>query len=213
MQTNIKLIFKPSKKAERELLCNDLVNQLSKTSSMDEYCKLFKEGFKKGEMSIVISDTSKLGFTQLYDKLFDFNTNVPQRDEKLKVLLLGVDKEGVAVYNGGNAIKTNLNIFEEAFTKLGQEKVWEEIKEFYKKKYLHSYRELANRHGHHNEKPSYWAFGYKTLGDMIVKVNEKEWEEYKKTHKDCCGVSTYKPEEKKEKKKDKKKREISKKKD
>ena len=56
------------------------------------------------------------------------------------------------------------------------------------KKRRHVYRELENRQGHSNDKPSYWALGYKSIEEMFNTISKVEIEEYKKVHSQCCGL-------------------------
>jgi len=67
--------------------------------------------------------------------------------------------------------------------------MWQEIVAYYKKHRKHKYRDYKeNRHGHSNEKPSFWALGYQTLEIMVDNITEEEWKEYKEIHYDCCGI-------------------------
>lgn len=53
---------------------------------------------------------------------------------------------------------------------------------------MYSEPELANRHSHCNEKPSFWAYGYTTVGKYFADINTQEQEEYMKIHTNCCGI-------------------------
>ena len=66
------------------------------------------------------------------------------------------------------------------------------------------YRELPNRQGHSNEKPSYFAFGFGTLSSYFKECNKEKIEQYKKIHYNCCGVNNEESKIKKEKKEDRK---------
>jgi hypothetical protein len=52
----------------------------------------------------------------------------------------------------------------------------------------HVYREFPNKNGHGNDKPSYWAMGYYSLGDYRASVTKKAFLKYCKDHFNCCGV-------------------------
>jgi len=49
----------------------------------------------------------------------------------------------------------------------------------------HRYRttETKNRHGHGNDKPSFWALGYETIDDYAAAVSLDEWLSYAEKHK------------------------------
>lgn len=44
-----------------------------------------------------------------------------------------------------------------------------------------------NRHGHGNNKPSYWALRFKSIDEMKATVTPEVWQEYCNTHINCCG--------------------------
>jgi hypothetical protein len=46
---------------------------------------------------------------------------------------------------------------------------------------------IANRHGHSNDLPSYWALGFTTVEEMMAKVSREAADEYKEKHRNCCG--------------------------
>ena len=68
--------------------------------------------------------------------------------------------------------------------------LFESLAREFKERRRHHYREgsKANRHGHSNEKPSYWALGYKNLDEMRDGVCDEEWREYLRLHRTCCGL-------------------------
>ena len=77
---------------------------------------------------------------------------------------------------------------------------------------VHIYRDLPNRQGHSNEKPSYWACGFDTLSAYFKASDESQIQQYKTLHYNCCGVNNELNETKKEKKEERKnkKREFKK---
>ena len=54
------------------------------------------------------------------------------------------------------------------------------------KKAKHIYRDMANRTGHSNDNPSYWAYGYMTIDDMRTDDPEL-YLKYIQIHTRCCG--------------------------
>jgi hypothetical protein len=192
-------------KVEKQMVVDELVKAHLECKTTEEFIKLFKEGITRGNCSAIITDSSKIGYIPLKESLLDLTKEVPIRAEKLCILLLGTDSKDNIVWNNGNAIRVDLTAFEICFAEMGKEHWFEGIKEIYKKKKLHVYRDLPNRHGHDNDKPSYWAFGYAELKNLYETVSEEEWKQYCSIHNDCCGVKTFvwDYEQKKEKQKQK----------
>ena len=63
------------------------------------------------------------------------------------------------------------------------------VNEIYKEScYVYRGRK-PNRHGHGNDKPSFWAMGYQTLQEMIDNITDDEWTAYRKIHNNCCGTN------------------------
>jgi hypothetical protein len=198
-------------KIEKQMVVDELVKAHLECKTTEEFIQLFKEGITRGSHSLVISDSSKIGFMPLKEGLLDMNREVNLRPDKLCILLLGTDSKDNIIWNNGNAIRCDLGPFEDCFAAMDKSHWFEGIKEIYKKKKVHIYRDLANRHGHCNDKPSYWAFGYGTLNDLHKTVSLEEWEEYCKVHHNCCGVATYWAEEQSKIEKDKAKKDQIKK--
>ena len=184
-------------KREHQTLSTELVEAMVTTTSPPEFIRLFKEGMTKNTTMEVISDTYKLGYVELRDRLFDPSENVPKRQQKLWILVLGTAAQNETVWNHGNVLRMNMKDLEQKFKNVGAEEIWGKIKDIYIQRNLHIYRaspdgnDMPNRHSHCNGKPSYWAHGYKTLEDYIENVSVEEWEEYKQVHKECCGVIRY----------------------
>jgi len=191
-------------KQEKDVIVKDLVLKMLRVDSLPEFIKLFKEGISKGKAKAVIADSSKLGFFQLKQGLVTNNCLVNEegkedkdlpkekvalRFKKLEIILLGIDLENPkdVIWNGGNIVRKIVEEVKKAY--LAEGISWDAIQEYMKSAKVHVYRELPNRHSHCNEKPSYWAFGFDTLSHYHVSVSAEEWEEYKKTHSKCCGVS------------------------
>ena len=181
-------------KREHQKLSEILVEKMITADQMKDFVDLFKNGLTKNTTVEVISDTYKLGYTELRDRLFDNNENVPHRKEKLWILVLGTGPQGQPIWNNGNVLRMNMKELESKFEGVDSTELWIKIKDIYIQRNLHIYRaspdgnDMPNRHSHCNGKPSYWAYGYKTLEDYITNITTAEWDEYKETHKDCCGV-------------------------
>ena len=48
-------------------------------------------------------------------------------------------------------------------------------------------RKRRNRHSHSDEKPSFFALGFKSMKLFKQKVTEDEWRSYLGRHRQCCG--------------------------
>ncbi|AYV76280.1 MAG: hypothetical protein Terrestrivirus5_102 [Terrestrivirus sp.] len=179
------------RKQEIEKMKNMLVNKLLETDSLDEFVQLIKNGMTKNKTSHSIVNSSSYGCYELQSGLFDLSGNVPLRTKKIQILILGNDLNGSYVWNNGNVLHVNANELSNLFNELGENQVWNEIYEEYKTRNIHIYRGVENRHGHSNDKPSFWAMGYSSLEDMVRGISSSEWNTYKQNHHNCCGVKTF----------------------
>lgn len=176
-------------KSEHKELSKMYIDMLVSTKSIDEFKTLLKEGLTINKTTEIISDTYKLGYTELKDRLFSSQYVVQNRREKLYIFILGIDKSGNVVWNNGNNLPFSMIEISKTLHTLGMDDLWDEMKDLFAQKLLHIYRLYGpNRHSHCNEKPSYWAKGFKTLEEFICNSSEDEWNEYRKIHVDCCGV-------------------------
>lgn len=183
-------------KQESVILTKSMVDLMVETDIIEVYETLFKSGMTRNTTHVQISDSWKPGFSDLKEKLFDPMVQCPLRDEKLRILVLGVSKDNQIIYNKGNVLRMSLRDLEQLFSKVNCSDLWEsEIRDVYIEKNIHLYREsdLANRHSHNNLKPSYWARGYKNLREYFNDICEEERAEYCQIHTNCCGVWDGKP--------------------
>ncbi|AYV77901.1 MAG: hypothetical protein Edafosvirus2_80 [Edafosvirus sp.] len=189
-------------KIERDELSIILVNQIIKSKSIDHIKKIWTNGiskkcyntdgkYEKDSSLIKIQNSSSLGYALLKEKLLDLSIDVPNRIEKIKILLMGKDENGNIIWNNGNSLICNMTEFKELFEKINKTDVWDEIRRELVKQNIHIYRDAPNRHSHSNNKPSYFAFGYVSIEEMITSITDEEWQEYKRIHHDCCGMSRY----------------------
>ena len=177
-------------KDEHRALAMELVDEMVSVDEMSEFKRLFGEGLTRNHVSVVISDVNKLGFVELKDALFDPSKYIPLRAKKLRILVLGVDKDDNVVWNKGNILRKSIASLSEGFEKVGLSSVWDNLYEIYKAKNVHVYRssDLPNRHSHFNGKPSFWAYGYKNLREYFADITQEEKDEYAKIHWECCGL-------------------------
>ena len=124
-------------------------------------------------------------FIKLKKELIQDWENIPLVNTKIAVIVTGYYKED-KVFNNGNVYR-GFNDFKDVICKT-DENYWNKLYKYIMKKRRHYYRELQNRQGHSNDKPSYWALGYKTIEEMFNTISKVEIEEYKKIHTDCCGL-------------------------
>ena len=175
------------KKTENEMLENELVDKMEKADTMLEYVKLIKEGIKRGVRTCKMDGISNSVFIKLKKDLIENGDNIPLINTKIAVLILGYYKEE-KVFNNGN-IYRGYNDFKDVICNT-DEAYWEKLYKYIMKKRRHVYRELENRQGHSNDKPSYWALGYKSIEEMFNTISKVEIEEYKKVHTQCCGLGS-----------------------
>lgn len=176
-------------KEEKSQLATLLTTSMLKTENINEFTKLFREGMEKGPHKIQITDSSKLGYSMLSSLLLNTDSDVPLRFKKLRIVLYGTDEEGKEVWNNGKPLRTKLEPYKDFYYKQNMKKEWDDM--FWEMKKLggiHIYRDLANRHGHGNSKPSYWAFGFDMLVQYKQSVGDDDWKNYTTVHSDCCGV-------------------------
>lgn len=180
------------KRTEQKEIAKILTDAILTSNSIDEIISLFKNGVKRGIVSYKIVNSSSLGYSDLKKTLTDLNNgkSVPLRTEIIKVFLLCRDSKNEPVWNnGGINFVYNLTDFGNVFKEMNKSEEWELIFKEYKERGLHIYRELMNRHGHGNSKPSYWAFGYPTLQHYKDDVSEEDFKKYCEVHAKCCGVA------------------------
>lgn len=181
-------------KLEIEILTQELITNMINTKSIHEFNKLFKDGLTKNHVHVEITDVYKQGFDELKDKLFNPKIVCAERSEKLRVLILGCDREENVIYNKNNTIGMSTADLSHLTELVGCHDMWVNIYDKYVEKSIHLYRESGpNRHAHWNIKPSYWARGYKNLGEYFKNISVKEQQEYCRIHTDCCGILNGKP--------------------
>jgi hypothetical protein len=168
-----------------------MVNLMISCPTVDEFIELLSKGMKFGDRQYSIANTSSKGYMELVNAFLDLANGMPNRCGKLAVFMMGRTIDGVkVVWNGGNALFGGLKRFEHVFmpTSTGRE-IFAIVKTHYNNNAVYLYRDsMPNRHGHSNDKPSYFAFGYTSLEEMIQNISDEEWQEYKKVHHNCCGI-------------------------
>jgi len=178
-------------KEEKRILADELVDKLIKSDDYAEYVDLFRNGLERGGVKALIADQYKLGFVELRNQMFDPHIYVPMRREKLRVLVLGCDEDDAVVWNNGNVLRCySFTTLSEKFEELGLSAEWENLKSIYRLKNLHVYRDsnLPNRHSHCNDKPSFYAYGYQTVGAYFADITQEERDAYMAVHTHCCGI-------------------------
>lgn len=175
---------------EHQMLMDELVTSMLNTDSLTTFNKSFRDGITRGHVTELIRDTYSSGYKPLKEGLMDLTKDVPQRINKFRVLLLGIDDDNEVVWNGGNVLRINLKPIKQFYEDTKNIDKWEYVRETYRKKIKHHYQK-TNRHGHDNENPSFFAMGYETLEGFINGSPKDEWIDYMYNHMDCCGVPRY----------------------
>ena len=191
-------------KQEQKLISEKLVSLLLESKTKEDFKKLLNNGLKMGVITFVLTDNCSLGYNNLIGALCTKEVDVPLRFYKLLCIATGKDDENNVVWNKGNSVRDK-SFLKKLNDCLSKDEI-EQIRTKLMKMSLHIYRELPNRQGHSNEKPSYWALGYMTLDLMFSEFTDEEIDEYKKLHSTCCGInhlnsSFFKKIKRKEKKK------------
>lgn len=174
-------------KQEKKIISEKLVDLLLESKTKEEFKKLLNNGITIGVITFVLTDNCSLGYNILLEKLCKKEVDVPLRFYKLLCLATGKDDENYIVWNKGNSIRDR-SFLKKLNGCLSKEEIGQ-IKLKLMKMSLHIYRDLPNRQGHSNEKPSYWALGYMTLDIMFADVTDEEIEKYRKLHSNCCGIN------------------------
>lgn len=178
-------------KKEYEAMYAKLVDQMLFSKDFSEYISLFKNGLTYGDKTFKIENSSSAGYMDLHNCLLDTTIQIPDRFNKIRVMLLGCDWDNLPVWNNGGVLFTKLHEIEPIFRNAGEDALWDKIYEIYKERNLHIYRggdSKKNRHGHSNDLPSYWAYGYQSIEEFMANITLEQWEEYKSLHIGCCGL-------------------------
>ena len=183
------------KKIEKAELLKKYLNEMTRLSERSDLVYLFINGVVTGEQTYSFQGLNNYGYIEIKEAILDVSKPFLLRKEALKFFLLACDPDNdfAPLFNGGNAaLVDKIEEFEKVFIETcnGTQEEWNFIYEEYKERSIHTYRLYGpNRHGHHNDKPSYWAMGYPTLEVFAAKTSKETFEEYCKIHFNCCGVN------------------------
>ena len=172
------------RKTENDLLENELIEKM-KIADMDEFVTLIKQGIKKGTTECKINNISSSSFLKLKNQIMKNPGEFTFLNMKIAIISTGMYKEE-KVFNNGNIYRSFMD-FKEIVCKTDED-YWNKMYKYISKIRRHIYREMENRQGHSNDKPSYWALGYNTIEEMLNTISKTEVEEYKKIHANCCGL-------------------------
>jgi hypothetical protein len=176
---------------EYEITVNEMIKKLI-SCEYEEFEQIMKYGFTYKTRFAQLINTTNKGFSEIGNELCNTTNDVTDRFRKLWVYILGKNSNNETIWNGGNAIRVNLLPYEYVFNYFNKAELWTQCKKYYMENIKHVYRgdiSKCNRHGHHNNKPSYWAIGFKTVNDMKSKVSEEEYQQYLNIHNECCGFN------------------------
>ncbi|OUM61939.1 hypothetical protein PIROE2DRAFT_11904 [Piromyces sp. E2] len=182
--------FSAQQKLEINILEDELVLTMLTCNNLEEFKNGFQNGLTRGNTSVVIKSDTSLVFLKLKNEL-EYNykiANYPLLFEKVCIILFGRDANDQVVWNNGNICKKFNKVFNTILKETDSER-YDLIYNMYRKRNIHIYRPYTcNRHGHSNDKPSFWALGYKTIEEMFSSVSKEEIDEYKSIHIGCCGL-------------------------
>ena len=179
------LDLKERAKKEKELIIQDLVQQIVNSKDINTYNSLLKNGITKGVVSYKLTDHGSAGFMDIINLISDASKDIPLRKLKIDILITGKDENGEIIWNESKSLRSLKNYYplKNVLTKLE----WDDIMKQLTKRGLHIYRNTPNRQGHSNDLPSYWGLGFNTVFEMKENISEEEYEEYVKKHYNCCG--------------------------
>jgi hypothetical protein len=167
--------------------------EVATEGDIDAFSDVLQNGYTYRGRFAQIVNTGNQGFMELQQSLLNIEKEVPERFQKITMFIMGKDTSTDFKWNGGNALRVNLQPYENVFKHFHKDELWDKLYGVYKMSVKHIYRgakEMANRHSHHNEKPSYWALGFKTTKDMHNKISTPEWDNYAQIHNECCGFAS-----------------------
>eukprot|EP00768_Dysnectes_brevis_P001637 gnl/Dysnectes_brevis/1443_a1634_1915.p1 GENE.gnl/Dysnectes_brevis/1443_a1634_1915~~gnl/Dysnectes_brevis/1443_a1634_1915.p1 ORF type:complete len:1033 (-),score=454.95 gnl/Dysnectes_brevis/1443_a1634_1915:66-3164(-) len=167
-----------------------LVDKMLDAVTIKKFLKLFVKGYTRGALTARIvsaSDAPALKLTAALLSGGDRETPRPKSGKKLFVMVTGCwldeDHQLYPVYNGGNSqripVSKVVDLIPPSLHTLLKERLGAQ----------HQYRELPNRHGHSNEKPSFWALGYLTITQYLDAVDLETARQYIAEHSHCCGIN------------------------
>lgn len=183
------------RKMENAELLRIFLAEIYRCTDHSDLLELLKNGVTRGHKTYRYTGFSSYGFVELKNMIFDVEKTLPLRKNLIKIFLTACDLDNgcVGIFNSGKvAVISNIDDFERVFLDncKGTPAEWKIVFDEYRARSIHSYRDAKpNRHGHHNDKPSYWALGCPTLADYAQEHTEEEFEEYCRIHFDCCGVN------------------------
>lgn len=182
------------RKNENAELRRNFFEKLRSCTERKEMINLFRNGVTIKTESFKYKGLNSLGFLEMKQIILDTLNSCPLRKDLIVIFLLAcdVERDNAPLYNDGkSSAVNNIEEIERVFLNYcgGTKQEWDKIFVEHKIRCVHSYRtpHLPNRHGHHNDKPSYWALGYLRL-EEYAKANPDDFEKYCQIHYDCCGV-------------------------
>lgn len=181
------------KQAEKKALVTQLVKLMVESTTINEFVKLLVDGIKYEDLHVQIVNTGSNGFVQLIDALFDPVTykTIIARNEKITVLFTARYNDNV-VWNGSNCLRYTQ--YHNHFLNTNSTTLYSKIATLiigYMGNIFHIYRDLPNRQGHHNDYPSFFAYGYLSVDDMYKKTSLNDVILYCELHKDCCDTKRW----------------------
>ena len=174
-------------RAEELEMAQIIVGKLINLTNYQAILSIWRNGLTRNNITYKISNSSSTGFKLLCHKLIDLKIEIPLRSKIIAILLLGVDADSQVVYNSGKICDIkNIKKYKNGFLMTGTAEEWNEIEEKFDNRNSHLYREKANRHGHGNSKPSYWALGFDHPIRYLRQLPKYQQKDYISKHDRCC---------------------------
>ena len=155
-----------------------LINTMIDLTCINRFSKL---------LTTWVGDRSNIYYGNILDKVLDSSIQVPLRDEKLYLCFTGqLLGDSTPVWSRGNM--SNPHKYKSSIQSFSSS-LWNDILAAYVVflKSGHTYRDNGvNRHGHSNEKKSFFALGYPSL-EAMHDTDPEAYAEYAKVHTNCCG--------------------------
>jgi len=191
--------IKEKTRRENEVLITALVDALRTAETMDAFVTIMQNGVQKGDRTLKLTNPSSEAFKRVESTFFTETppTPIPLHARKLAAIILGSvprDRTHIEVWNNGNILMPFRKHWSTIFLSLPEgEQCWIVVNKERRERRGHKYRggeECKNRHGHSDEKPSYFAMGYVSMEDFRAGVADEVWVEYVTVgHRECCGCS------------------------
>uniref|UniRef100_A0A7S1XBZ9 Uncharacterized protein n=2 Tax=Compsopogon caeruleus TaxID=31354 RepID=A0A7S1XBZ9_9RHOD len=177
------------KKEERVILLDRELENLTSDIGYSQFRDILLDSSLQNRESV--------GFSRVLEAMLELKRKVRDRQRKLCLLVTGreIDTPEQKIWANGNFLQTG-PLWDAVSDVLSSTEdgiqLFRQMQDMRKKYGNHSYRagqDRANRHGHSNGFPSFWALGFKTLRAYRESAPPDEFEKYVESHcreRQCC---------------------------